>query len=617
MDSKIIPKWQGKSILDAAHHGDLETRAAIHEFQHGLPRQQAESKAYEEYVKDARQRAAAHHLDRQKAADAVGDKETAFKHNILYRLHLKALGLDEVGPVPPEVQRHIEDEGKKSPVKFKAHPGDLFALQDESGQESGHDGPKEDEPVEKSESEGHTCQWRLGERRCKNPGSRKHSDGRRFCHHHLDHWANRIPHKEENTIKSEVDLELYELKKALDLKKPGPGMDTGGMGPGMEGPVMTKGDLIEGKFPQAKSKSRIPSGRKKAAVLPLAPKLDAKRVAQRQAIDSMLHDVGNQMASDPGMQAAARQREVERKAQQLKRGPQKFQPGHRVVISPESTKGREGSIPADWVGTVGDHHDQMGTEWSHDGSGGPHHMYNVQWKTPKGELHDDYVHQDDLSMHPGNLARSEIELELEAVRLAKGDIIPFPIDRVTPAKDLGENASVVEHPHEAIARDLREAGIPSNPKLMQQIAAHKKGDSSVAGLRQRAASRWNCKQCGNEYRPASALQAKVGMCENCHPKPPVQLVPPMTKSERLMKFNSDTWTWEKPSDAECAAIEKADEIRYAPLPPPEGYGNQEVKTVEVDGKKLMVFPDYKIGSGEVSEDLRRYIREQSDEPVKQ
>lgn len=124
------PSWLGRPVLDPSHHGDLEQRAAINEFQHKMPRAQAEAKAHEEYVKDHRQRAAAHHLQGMRAAGALGNKDDAHKHWLLYDMHMKALGLESVGPVPPEVQKHTEAQGQKPLYRFKAHKGDVYALQD-------------------------------------------------------------------------------------------------------------------------------------------------------------------------------------------------------------------------------------------------------------------------------------------------------------------------------------------------------------------------------------------------------------------------------------------------------------------------------------------------------
>lgn len=400
-DKKAVPQWMGKPIVNESHHGDLEQRSAIHEFSNKMPRADAEARAYEEYVTDHRQRAMAHHLDGLRAAEAVGDKESAFRSWLLYDMHAKALGLDSVGPVAPEVQKHVDAEDKKSRVKFKAHPADIFALQDhkekESGQESGHDGPEAKkseveleleaiEDLSKSASEGHVCQWRLGERKCKNPGSRT-VGGKRFCHHHENHWANRITQKEEK------------------LSKPDIGINVDSLG---------KGDLIEGKFPPKKAAPKIPGRGPKATVIPIRP------------------------PAAPGA----------------------FLPGFEPL--PPTQK-------------------------------------------------------------------SEVELELESIEnLKKGDVIPFPKDRVPPAQDLGQPASVIEHPVEAISRDLRENGVMPTPKLTQRILNDQKDVKQIGqGLLNAGhppANVAKAQQMVMELRRKAALQGKP---VDPRSKAPIQAKPAM------------------------------------------------------------------------------------------
>lgn len=128
-DKKVSPpQWMGHPILSTDHVNDLETRAAIGEFHHHLPRAAAEQKAHEDYVKEHRERAAAHHLSGMRAAQAVGAPEDARKHYAMYDLHMKALGKDTIGAVPPEIERRLSGDGEKPVYHFKAHKGDLYAL---------------------------------------------------------------------------------------------------------------------------------------------------------------------------------------------------------------------------------------------------------------------------------------------------------------------------------------------------------------------------------------------------------------------------------------------------------------------------------------------------------
>src|SRR4051812_38087824 len=100
-----IAAWMGRPILNEEHGHDLERRAAINEFHRKQPRAEAEQAAHDDYVREHRQKAAAHHLQGMKAAQASGAHEDAKKHWMLYDTHLKALGLDSVGAVPPEIQK--------------------------------------------------------------------------------------------------------------------------------------------------------------------------------------------------------------------------------------------------------------------------------------------------------------------------------------------------------------------------------------------------------------------------------------------------------------------------------------------------------------------------------
>jgi hypothetical protein len=98
-----------------------------------MPRGQAEQSAHDSYVKENRERAAAHHLAGMKAAMATGNHQDARKHWALYDLHLKSLGKDSIGAIPPEVEkRMMEEHGDKPLYKFKAHKGDLYALHEPS-----------------------------------------------------------------------------------------------------------------------------------------------------------------------------------------------------------------------------------------------------------------------------------------------------------------------------------------------------------------------------------------------------------------------------------------------------------------------------------------------------
>lgn len=125
------PLWQGRKIVKDDDGHDLEQRAGVYEFKHRMARGDAEHRAHHEYRQDKHREAAAYHLQGLKAAQAAGSQDEGHKHGLMYQLHMKALGLDPMGPVPNEIQSLAEKQDKF--YKFRPHRGDVFLLQDEQG----------------------------------------------------------------------------------------------------------------------------------------------------------------------------------------------------------------------------------------------------------------------------------------------------------------------------------------------------------------------------------------------------------------------------------------------------------------------------------------------------
>jgi hypothetical protein len=261
------PSWLGRPILDHGHVMDLETRAAMNEFGHKMPRHEAEQKAHDDYVQEQRERAAAHHLAGLKAAGATGNHEDARKHWALYDMHLKALGKESIGAVPPEIEKAHDGGDRQKPIyKFKAHKGDLYALHEPSkdqappqgradpegrSHQASLEGSASGEPEQAQAEQPHvraralmkgsvaraarrpmdtrvrrrscrsrrtSCasarwavQWKLGERRCKRMVTTD------YCHDHVGHWANKIQQKSDREETAEVAKSL--LKSIADLMK--------------------------------------------------------------------------------------------------------------------------------------------------------------------------------------------------------------------------------------------------------------------------------------------------------------------------------------------------------------------------------------------------------------
>lgn len=121
-------KWNNNPIVSQDHIPDLERDAALNEFEHGLPREEAEEKAYKEYKTKHHSSAAAHHLRGLKAAQEAGDIDEAHKHGVLYSIHMEHLGHDPMDKVPDEIQKLASDEGKPKMYRFKSHTADKILL---------------------------------------------------------------------------------------------------------------------------------------------------------------------------------------------------------------------------------------------------------------------------------------------------------------------------------------------------------------------------------------------------------------------------------------------------------------------------------------------------------
>lgn len=123
--------WLNRKIVHPSHADELENASALNEFEHGLPRDQAEGKAYDEYRKAHHRTAASHHLRGMKAAQASGDMEEARKHGIAFAMHMDGLGHDPMDEVPEEIRKLSDGDDKDRFSKFKAHKADTFFLDKE------------------------------------------------------------------------------------------------------------------------------------------------------------------------------------------------------------------------------------------------------------------------------------------------------------------------------------------------------------------------------------------------------------------------------------------------------------------------------------------------------
>lgn len=259
MSKHTYGHWQGRPIADPEDVHDLEQRAAIHEFNDKMPRHEAEEHAYVNYVKEKRLEAAAHHLAGMKAAHGTGNMDEARKHGVMYELHLKALGLNPAGPVPPEVSAKAQRLDDKL-YHFKPHAADLYALQDHHDEETkkaefeergkqllkkvsedvprleikksespgkvavseqapGTDTDREMTVIEKAEMRHESCDYtaKTTHGRCKNPRSRKVA-GRYLCHWHAD-LAAKEDHKAEKDLSKAETVDRSEDPTVLEYAK--------------------------------------------------------------------------------------------------------------------------------------------------------------------------------------------------------------------------------------------------------------------------------------------------------------------------------------------------------------------------------------------------------------
>lgn len=133
MTTKTPVTWLGRfPILDAEHLDDLETRAAVHEFRHRLPRARAEEAAHADYLKERALDAAAHHLVGVKMAHAAGHDEAAAAHGNAYAAAMEHAGHDPFQAPPPAVLDRAR-EARQKLYSFKGHPADTFFVPPEPG----------------------------------------------------------------------------------------------------------------------------------------------------------------------------------------------------------------------------------------------------------------------------------------------------------------------------------------------------------------------------------------------------------------------------------------------------------------------------------------------------
>jgi hypothetical protein len=123
-EKKEPQRWLGRyEVASEDDHPDLDARAAVYEFRHGLPRDTAERQAHASYSKEKAYDAASHHLLGLRAAAAAGEDGAAEKHGNAYAAALQHTGHEPTGPVPKEVLDRIRADRPKV-YNFRSHPAD-------------------------------------------------------------------------------------------------------------------------------------------------------------------------------------------------------------------------------------------------------------------------------------------------------------------------------------------------------------------------------------------------------------------------------------------------------------------------------------------------------------
>ena len=118
-------EWRSRPVLRAEDAQDLDHAAAARSLSSGSA-QEGERQAYEEYSRQQRLDAMAHHFRQAGEAQKRGDRPTSERHMLAYAGHARALGIDPAGHPPPEVGERIRQlAGKKA--AFRGHPADRLA----------------------------------------------------------------------------------------------------------------------------------------------------------------------------------------------------------------------------------------------------------------------------------------------------------------------------------------------------------------------------------------------------------------------------------------------------------------------------------------------------------
>jgi hypothetical protein len=126
MENKEPIKWLGRHIIqDPTDIDRLDAASSVHEFRGGLPKEQAEDRAYGDYLDDKARDACAFHYLGMRASVAAQHEPATKRHGEAYSLAMKHLGLNPLDAPPKEILDRVKD-ASKGPYSFKPHSADSF-----------------------------------------------------------------------------------------------------------------------------------------------------------------------------------------------------------------------------------------------------------------------------------------------------------------------------------------------------------------------------------------------------------------------------------------------------------------------------------------------------------
>lgn len=127
MTNKVVnPKWlDSYTILKPEDEDLLSTIAAQHEFRGGHIKEEAEQKAYEDYLRNHALDSAAHHYIGMRAAIAANNTNAAKQHGVAFAAAMNHLGHNPVDVPPKEIMDRVKDI-EKNPYKFIPHSSDVL-----------------------------------------------------------------------------------------------------------------------------------------------------------------------------------------------------------------------------------------------------------------------------------------------------------------------------------------------------------------------------------------------------------------------------------------------------------------------------------------------------------